>query len=97
MEGSSALADQDSAEGEGGKEGGEKKKKKGKSQYLINREKNIEKNRELLAPFFKEVSEAINDWKEEEQAIKKKKKEGKITKAEKKKGKGNRSTQISKE
>ena len=78
--------DQDGAKGEGEEKGGENKKKKGKSQYLIDREKNIKKNRELLTPFFKEINDALVEWKEEEQATKKKKKEGKkTTKVEKEK------------
>jgi hypothetical protein len=61
--------------------------KKGISQYLIDKEKNIEKNRQLLAPFFNDINDALKDWKEEEQGIKRKKKEGKKTKAGKGKGK----------
>ena len=94
---STAPMDQDSARGKWEEKGGENKKKKGKLQYLFDREKNIKKNCELLALFFKE----INEWKEEEQAAKTKKKEGKkTTKVEKEKEKDKlirQSTQKSKE
>lgn len=85
IEGTSTHTDQDHAKGEG-EEKGEEEKGGEKGQYLNDREKNIEKNRELLAPFF----EALGEGKEGEQAIKKKKegKTRKTTKAEKAKEKG---------
>lgn len=75
------------AKGEG-KDKGEDKNGENKGESLTDREKNIEKNRQLLAPFF----DALGDLKEEEpeQAIKKKRKGGKktLTKAEKAREKG---------
>ena len=83
MEETTGPTEKDNAKGEGEEKGG-KNKKEGKSQYLIDREKNIERNRELLASFF----DALGGLKGEEQATKKKKKEGKNkTKAEKGKAK----------
>lgn len=68
----------------GGEEKGRKKKNNGISQYLIDREKNIEKNRELLAPFF----EGLEELKKGGPATKNKKKDGKKkTNAEKGKSK----------
>ena len=67
----------------GGEEKGRKKKNNGISQYLIDRE-NIEKNRELLAPFF----EGLEELKKGGPATKNKKKDGKKkTNAEKGKSK----------
>ena len=83
IEGTSSVC----AKGEG-KDKGEDKNGENKGESLTDREKNIEKNRQLLAPFF----DALGDLKEEEpeQAIKKKRKGGKktLTKAEKAREKG---------
>ena len=73
MEEISAPTNQENAKGEEKKGGEDKKKEKGKSQYLINRETNNENNRELLVPVF----EALEGLEEGYQASKKKKKEGK--------------------
>ena len=64
-------ADSEGTDIEGEEKDEENKKKKGKSKYLIDREKNIENNRKILAPFFKDITDALEEWKEEEQAIKK--------------------------
>jgi len=81
IEGTSTHTDRGGAKGEG-KDKGEDKNE---GESLTDREKNIEKNRQLLAPFF----DALDDLKEGEpgQAIKKKRKEVK-KKAEKAKEKG---------
>jgi hypothetical protein len=75
-DGTPAPTDQDSAERVGQKKVHSREKEK-KSQYDIDREKNIEKNREVLAPFFEalkgmKVGGAVNAKKKERKKTEKK-------------------------